>query len=244
MKTNIIALSALLLTLTTSQLSFAQKNPKNTVKLNVPGLVVGAINVQYERVLSPKVSAVLGVSYFIPASSRVLKGISTSEFKVNKNTMSGFGVMPEIRFYLSGKSEAPRGFYIAPYGRFSRKTIDLDVNATVDFITKGKDIDTKFVGSGSFTTFGGGILIGAQWIFPNNLTLDWWILGLGVTSTKFDVTSNGDYSDLDLSGIDSSVQDSGFPIKLTTKTSPTQLNAEGSILLPDFRMGIAFGYAF
>ena len=244
MKKNITFLSVLLLTMTASHFSFAQKNPKNNVKLNILGLAVGTINLQYERVLSPKVSAVLGLSYFIPASSRILKGISTTEFKVNKNTITGFGAMPEIRFYLSGKSEAPRGFYIAPYGRFSLKTVDIDANATVDFINGGKDVDTKFLTKGTFTTIGGGILIGAQWIFSNNMTLDWWILGLGVASTKFDITTKGDFSDLDLSGIDKSVEESGFPIKLTSKSSPTELNAKGSILLPDLRMGIALGYAF
>ena len=67
---------------------------------------------------------------------------------------TGLGITPEYRFYLSD-TEAPAGVYVAPFLRYQNFTLKDDVN-----------------NKGTLSTFGGGVVLGKQWIFKNKFSLD------------------------------------------------------------------------
>jgi len=108
---------------------------------------------------------------------------------------SGFGVTPEYRMYLSD-TEAPEGVYVAPFVRY--QSFNLSDSG----------------GKGTLSTFGGGLILGKQWLFKDKIVLDLFI-GPSYSSGTVKVTSGGSTFDV-----------------------PSTLNGFG------LRAGMAFGFAF
>lgn len=100
--------------------------------------------------------------------------------KVDEVKFSGFGLTPEYRIYLS-QSPAPNGFYVAPFLRYTN--YKLTAESTTDEAT--------------FTSFGGGVLVGRQWVFKERVTFDLFI-GPKYQSRDLKVTSGSDSETFDL----------------------------------------------
>jgi len=74
------------------------------IKINFLSLIVKTLNVSYEKVLETDNSIQLGV-FFTGAS-------------IGDTKLTGFGITPEYRFYLS-ETESPEGVYVAPFLRYT-----------------------------------------------------------------------------------------------------------------------------
>jgi hypothetical protein len=74
--------------------------------------------------------------------------------KFSSTKITGYGVTPEYRFYL-GK-EALNSFYAAPYMRYQ----------SISFK------ETEFDSKATLSTFGGGLVIGRQWLIGESFTID------------------------------------------------------------------------
>lgn len=116
---------------------------KNVIKVNILSPIVRTANFSYERAISDESSLQLGVFY---------TGANSGDVKLN-----GWAVTPEYRFYLSS-TPAPNGLYVAPWVRYQNMKAKEEGDAT-------------FV-SGTLTSFGGGIVIGRQWIFKERVSMD------------------------------------------------------------------------
>lgn len=125
----------------------------NVVKVNILSPLVKTGSFFYEHKLNSSSSFQIG-------------GLFTS-YSVGDTDLSGFAITPEYRFYLSERKEAMEGFYVAPFLRYQNLTL--------------KDTYTSYNSNGSTSTrtdkasldtFGGGILIGHQWIFKQRFSLD------------------------------------------------------------------------
>ncbi|CAN5876682.1 hypothetical protein BH24BAC1_BH24BAC1_30410 [soil metagenome] len=80
-------------------------------------------------------------------------------------------------------TEAPEGVYIAPYLRYQSFSLT----------------DVTESGKGKYTSMGGGVLIGKQWIFKNRISLDTFVgPGYNPGSVKVDV---GEEDDLDVGSL-------------------------------------------
>ena len=130
--TLIILLSITFISPSLAQWELENKNSldKNVVKVNLTGLLFKNYGFQYERMLGKKTSIALG--YRIQPQS-TLPFIDFLESQVDdpesfdvleKINFGNTAVTPEIRFYL-GKKGGPRGFYIAPYARFSKFNVSV-----------------------------------------------------------------------------------------------------------------------
>ncbi|MEM1137408.1 MAG: DUF3575 domain-containing protein, partial [Bacteroidota bacterium] len=128
--------------------AFAQSGPENIVKLNIFSPIVRTLSLSYERVLSADNS--FQVNFFYTGAS-----IGDTRFR-------GFGITPEYRFYLSESKESPAGFYLAPFLRYQ------NFNLTVEDESVNEPEAT-------LSNFGGGVLIGGQWIFKEKISLDTFI---------------------------------------------------------------------
>lgn len=148
---------------------------KNMVKWNVLGLTSSTISLQYERLIAPKTSIAANIN-IMPKRSIPFFGTVEDIVKdkgaidiLKDVKMNAFSFTPEVRFYL-GK-EGMRGFYIAPFLRYDRFSVELPV----EYIYK-EQLESVTI-NGNVDGFSGGFAIGAQWRVYKDFYLDWMIMG-------------------------------------------------------------------
>ncbi len=172
---------------------FAQepdKQPKNVVKLNLAALGFQNVSLQYERAFHKNFSFAfqggLLLSRTLPKQFQPKENSDFSDLK-----FTGFNCASEIRIYLGKKAKhpAPRGFYIAPYARFSSYKASAFFMYTDSNAVPIQDVPVDF--KATFKGFGGGLLIGTQFIIAKKVSIDWWILGghFGVASLHGEMDS-------------------------------------------------------
>lgn len=103
-------------------------------------------------------------------------GFFYSGATISQTTFRGFGITPEARYYLSEKP-APAGVFVAPYLRYQ------------SFSLTGEESSNE----ATYSSFGGGLLIGTQAIFKDRISLEAFI-GPSYSSGSLKVTS-GDADD-------------------------------------------------
>ncbi len=139
----------------------------NAFKVNIFSPMVKTGSFFYERKLNEKSSAQLGVGF---------TSFGNDDLKV-----SGLFVTPEYRFALSG--EPMNGFYIGPFLRYQNLKLE------------EKIFDQENPDKATLTTFGGGVVVGKQWLFKDLITLDVF-LGPSYNSGKLKVTAGDDVEDI------------------------------------------------
>lgn len=175
----------------------------NIFKVNISSLFLKNYSVQYERILTKKISVALGIR-FMPTGELPLKktflelanGDADLEKTINETRIGNFALTPEFRWYV-GKKGYGKGFYIAPYYRFAQ----FKAEALPFEYDGGTGVKTVAL-VGDVTTHSGGVIFGSQWFLGKSITLDWWILGLhygngngtftGTPSTPFTPTEQAD----------------------------------------------------
>ncbi|RYY82563.1 MAG: DUF3575 domain-containing protein [Chitinophagaceae bacterium] len=125
----------------------AQAQKSNAIKANIFSPLVKSGSFFYERKISENKTAQIGVGF-------------TSWGKADETKLSGIFITPEFRFYLSG--EAMNGFYVGPFLRYQNLKV-VDKEAVAYGGTEDK---------ATLNTFGGGVVIGRQWVFGNIVTFD------------------------------------------------------------------------
>lgn len=131
-------------------------------------------NVLKLNILSPIVKT-FNVSYekkVSPTGSLQL-GFFYTGYSDGGESFKGFGITPEYRAYLSD-TEAPDGFYVAPFVRYQTFDAEDDLG-----------------NAGTLSGFGGGLVIGRQWIFKEKFALDLFI-GPSYVSSSFKQTAGAD----------------------------------------------------
>ena len=157
------------------------KPGKYLVKINLLGIPLNNYSFQFERAIAKKIAFGLGVRYApnsgIPLSSQVEGLIDDPEtWNQLKNFKTGnLAISPEIRFYM-GKGVF-RGFYLAPFARYTKYTAEVPITFDVPSSTGGASKSEIIPLSGDLTTLTGGLLLGVQWKLSKSFYLDWSILG-------------------------------------------------------------------
>lgn len=160
---NLFSLIGLLAVMMIGNIANAQTN---TVKTNLANLALSGGSIHYERGINDATSAQLGI--FISAIS------------VDDTKFSGFGVIPQYRFYPRSSGEAPSGFYLAPLIGYQTFSLETTVPGSIS--------------EASFTLLGAGLDVGNKWLlgaFAVELSA-----GVSFNSTNLDVKtgSEGDFS--------------------------------------------------
>jgi len=119
--------------------TFGQRN--NVIKVNLFSPIVKTGSFFYEHVLNDDKSTQVGFFFTF--------------YNLGDFSLSGFGVTPEFRYYLS-QSRAPKGIFIAPFLRYQQFKV---TNNTTS-------------GVGSLASYGGGLLIGAQTLLKETITIE------------------------------------------------------------------------
>ncbi|MBN1185743.1 MAG: DUF3575 domain-containing protein [Bacteroidales bacterium] len=160
MKNNAILLPVLvlLINLLITNKVYNQDNKENVVTTSISNLALLAPTIYYERVLGDHMSAKMGAFY--------------NRLTVIEITRSGYGVVPEFRYYM-GEKGAPRGLYVAPFYKYQ----------FCEYSSPNVDPDThkSYIARLNMNGYGGGIVVGAQ--FGNSFVFDMF-LGPSYTNWK------------------------------------------------------------
>jgi hypothetical protein len=158
---------------------------KNAIKFNVAGPLTQTYSLQYERMLTKKISFNNTFFYrqksLIPFGNQVdtlvkrygvgLTGIKFNYIFMDEAKVGVKGYSPEFRFYLGKKKNRP---FVALFGQY--EDFEMAVPASLSVLYKGLIVDVKTPINFTFNTLSGGVLIGKQWKW-NRMGLDLVVIG-------------------------------------------------------------------
>ena len=206
--------------------------PKNIVRWNLSSMALGNYHFTYERAISRKIS--LSISYrfmptgTIPFNSYFDNNFQSSDVKFNEIRVGNSAITPEIRFYL-GKGNL-KGFYLAPYLRFSTFNASTPVRYTST--TGGVPLDKTGDFTGKVTATSGGIMLGWQFNLSKKLLLDFQIIGAhyGSCNGNLDLVSVVPLSPSDQASLQNSlngIKIEPFNITSTVNSSGANIKVSG-----------------
>jgi hypothetical protein len=166
---------------------------KNVLKIDPGKLILGGINLSYERILSRNTSINFRAKFHpLGFVERTIDGFSVNgndfTFKLtNRPQFYHIGFDTEYRFYIN-KKNAARGFYIAPYLHYLNYTGKFESNYT----SKVSDLPVNIDGNLKTTMniWGIGTQAGIQWRINKRISIDWGVAGLGIDRYVFGVEVN------------------------------------------------------
>ena len=218
---------------------------KNMIKTNITAYAFKNINLSYERVISKRFS--LSATYAVMPTGKIpyvetfLDGDDLGDVKNIEMSYNAFTFEP--RFYL-GKKGFGRGFYLAPYYRYSK--VDFE-NYNYDFESGGLEIPVVISGNMSGNSF--GILIGNQWMLgeKKNWIIDFSIAGghYGFLNGDLAAKSNIILTPQMQQDLQNELDNLDVPLVKIKATA----NANGATAKLDgpwagLRFGLSLGYAF
>jgi hypothetical protein len=158
----------------------------NIIKTNLIGFGIGHYKLAYERKLAKKLSAVLDLTLVnfsltnFVSLDQTLPGDNGTNIDITiKDRLSGFGITPEIRYYL-GKN-ACRGYYFGlyiPYWNYNaslKGSTVLPYDIQVGSTTERTNISVNAEAKSGFSFIGLGISGGPQFIIANRVTLEFYL---------------------------------------------------------------------
>ncbi len=175
----------------------------NIVKTNLSSLALNNYSLTYERMLTRKISASLGYRYMPKgALTKTMLGETVMDYikedgdddlqgQLDKLQMSGGALTAEFRIY-TGKRPGARGFYAGLYGRYSSFKYDYPYD-----YEKPDETTTLVPLNGNTKGFGGGLLLGGQFMIAKRLVVDLYIIGAHYGKMTGKVEGLTDLSDLD-----------------------------------------------
>lgn len=171
---------------------------KNSVKINLSSLALNNYNFNYERMLSRKISFVAGYRTMkatslgeLSLADKIATKLDNEDLKndLNQITAGNTAYTGEFRFY-GGKHAGARGFYISLYGRYAK--FDVTHLYTYESESQSYNIPLK----SNFSGYGGGIMLGSQWLIAKRINFDWYIIGAQYGKLTGDTKGNADLSSL------------------------------------------------
>lgn len=221
---------------------------KNLVKWNVAAVALKNYSFQFERAVGKKIAVALGVRYSpkskAPFASTIEDLVDDEETweMIRDFKTENFALTPEVRFYM-GKGVF-RGFYVAPYVRYSNYSVDVPLNFTVEYA--GQTRTAVIPLNGDINALTGGLLFGAQWKLSKLVYLDWWILGVNYGSSSGNISGKRTLNPIEqevlrekLSGLED------LPVvktKVTVDDEGVDVDFDGP--LAGARAGLSIGFRF
>jgi hypothetical protein len=147
---------------------------RNVIKINPLSLIAATGSFAYERVINERMSGQLGLQF-----------TSYSGWVTGGRPLKGFAVTPEFRYFLTGS--APKGFFLAPFLRYRQSSITGEITAG----------GRNFNGKVDINNFGGGVLIGGQYILGQRVSIEGFI-GPTINGRSYKFTEGTTETDYDI----------------------------------------------
>jgi hypothetical protein len=219
----------------------------NLVKLGLTSGLFSIISVNYERVLNPKLSVALTMSYMLPVVPSPFFDLDTDELEIaSDRRISGHYLTPEVKWFLEKSDErpAPRGLYVGGYLRYSDTRYTGSVTATAS----GTDANGTVNGNLRIDLYEYGIgpSVGYQWLaIHDRLVFDAVFFAprfsLYRLAVKADLNGDGElFADLG-QALEEKLGREVAPIDIDLSTSGSTTVDRSSL---GYRFGIKIGYAF
>lgn len=222
----------------------AQQN-KNVIKVNVPGLLLTQVNPGLEVAVGDKVSLGVWVNWLPDRDLGFIDNALEAEDAgfIGDFALGGFSVTPELRFYPGNKRPAPHGFFIGPYATYGSYGIEAPYEFTPSSTNESITADSR----GFIDFYGGGFIIGNQWLIGENFVIDLFG-GLGIVGARAGISIKDDRLELlDYEEIRDELEQE-IDIDSDHITFFAENNKAGfrttSVLLPHGRFGFSLGYSF
>ncbi len=221
--------------------TFAQQN---VVKWYPLSMGTGMMKVGYERTLAPKHSLALDVKYRFPMNlnNSYYQSFNEGDDEVLSSKTTGYTIGFEYRFYTKdiGNNEPNNGFYLAPYFKYNKYGLDFEVKTTETFDV-GINLD--------YSSYGGGLGIGYQWLVSDNITVDWFIVGGGAAINNLDFEYTNADPDEDFEKVKNDIlTEEGIPgfiqDEMEIEAGSNFTKGSSKFLFGSFRSGLAIGIAF
>ncbi|WP_326980995.1 DUF3575 domain-containing protein [Chryseobacterium sp. MYb264] len=220
----------------------------NIIKTNVTAYAFRNINLSYERAFTEWFSLNMGFGVMpegkVPFINSFLSDADEKRFQ-NLNVKS-FNFTIEPRFYIG--SGYGKGFYIAPYYRYSQVTSNT-FDFYYDYNFSGTTYQIPLKGNGTAHGNSGGLMVGVQFFLTRsqNLVLDFWIAGAHYGAGKGDFTMTSDViltPDMQAQ-LKKEIENLDIPVVNYT----VETNANGANIKVDgpwlgLRSGLSLGYRF
>ncbi|MDX2189859.1 MAG: DUF3575 domain-containing protein [Bacteroidota bacterium] len=147
---------------------------KNVVSIRPINFAEGLYGLSYERSLLKWFSAGL----YIDVQQTKISGLQVAGYKADLN-VTGFGIVPEARFYLS-LGGAPNGFFLGAYLPIRQMNSKFTLDGNIPYIdSHNPNITTYAIASNSKTTFtdnrlvyGIGGMLGYHFILLKMLSIE------------------------------------------------------------------------
>lgn len=210
---------------------------ENVVRLGLGGLAVSNLNFDVERAVTDNQAVSLNLGILTPRS-KLPFGIDDGT-DLDLERIGGISIAPEYRFY-TGTQEALRGFYVAPYLKYSR----YGVNAVGDYDGTDGDVAAKL------STIGGGIQLGAQWLINDRVSIDWSFFGIGVNRHTLNLRLESDDREVDFQSLEDDFDATLAELpdfiskKIQTESGDDFISTKAPFLFPALRSSLSIGYAF
>lgn len=243
MKTQVLVILLSIICLVTNG-----QEKKNAVKVLPLSLPINSAVFEYERMLNEKNSVEFGVGIPIKHSFADKFGMDWSaDEHITNDDFSIFSLRAAYRHY-TGKSMLPKGFYIAPFLRYTGISAAADNLRTVEddlgSFTYNENYDTKI------HTIGAGFQLGYQFLIAKTVTLDLFFFGLEAGLGKVDgniYISEPEQVDDIYNDVSEAVADlpSMWRNKIDVTSGSDYVNIAGkNLFYAMYRGGISLGIAF
>jgi hypothetical protein len=232
-----IAVNQMISSETENDYTVSDKTSMNFIKLNLTSLAMKNFSLQYERVLTKRISAAASFSLMpernLPGVDLLIKGVgmfideldAETEDIIRNVLISSYTITPEIRFY-PGKKGYGTGFYLSLFYRYGHHEVS---NVSIPY-TNDEDEDITINTAATITSHTGGFLMGYQWALGKHMCLDWQMFGphfgvssgdfLGVPSSPLSAQDQMDiedeFSEIDSSLLDLTVEATADEVKMTS----------------------------
>lgn len=218
-------------------------DPAVTVKWAPTGLLVGNVAVQGEYSFNQKSSLTAKIG--VPLGKNYHSKFHSQEIDVN---MKAFSFMTGYRHYLSKRKL--HGFYYEPYFKYVHQTAGGLGETTLD----NQPVTLNF--TNTYSAFGFGLQLGAQFIIHKRFVIDLFFLGPEINSVNnsfraIDPAGSESWTNIEASQAENDIHDflDQFPfiknrVDVKVDKPNKSVNADFNGWIGGLRCGFSIGYAF
>ena len=215
----------------------------NVIKINSLAAIFNNISLSYERGISPRFSAGIGVGYKHSGSEPGFFNVDSPTVDFQMDPIQGFTITPEVRWYARKcDNRSMEGFYLGLYVRYARHGTD----ATFDYYPEDNE-PQQFKAGLDAGEYGFGLQLGYQLVLWKRLNIDFMFFGPRFSNYhigyEFEQNVSPEFLEDMSAYINEVINRFGIEYQIELKQSDEK-TANHTFSFANVRFGIGVGFAF